>query len=345
MTTMNFDDEEHQLLTKEEEYEVRSALNRMGTEKPDTDAEWSKLSKRLNISTQTTHVRQMTKWWRSVAAVGAAACIIVSILVARNMVENGENLVFEAIPQADKIVVRDARGRVNEVESDTVEIVDFIDDDIVHKEAEMLTMSTPRGKECKIRFSDGSIAYLNADSELKFPKTFIGKERKVTLSGQAYFNVTKNASHPFVVETDKMIITVVGTQFDVNTYTKASNTLLLVSGKVRLTDKVRGTVRSIVPGNKAIIDSEGMRIENVDVYPYIQWKEGFFYFNSASLLDIMKELGRWYNVNVVFENEDSMNTMIHFVTERKFSLEKVLSQLNAVDGVDVKLEKNAIIVR
>lgn len=211
---------------------------------------------------------------------------------------------------------------------------------------EKLTVSTPLGKDYYVVLPDGTKVWLNADTELIFPTHFTGARREVRLQGEAYFEVTKDKAHPFVVYNNLFSTTVLGTKFNMRTYSQSAASVVLVEGKVTVESKKNKTIQTIVPGEKAQLTSSGQfEIQHVDTYAYVQWKEGYFYFNNVPLVEIMQELGRWYNVDIVIENPKMMHTRLHFVADRSQGLSEALQNLNTIGDVHASISGNKVIVR
>lgn len=160
----------------------------------------------------------------------------------------------------------------------------------------------PVGGECFIMLEDSSKVWLNADSRLKYPNYFEGGERRVKLEGEAYFEVSKG-SRPFIVETDKGDIRVLGTSFGVRIYPEESMMTTLVSGRVMY----KGTRDSVFlePGEQVVVSmGENIVKRKVDVEEYVGWRNGVYVFDRRPLIEIMRDLERWYGVTVVFETPD-----------------------------------------
>lgn len=211
--------------------------------------------------------------------------------------------------------------------------------------ASVVLMTTPRGKDCHLTLSDGTRVWLNADSKLEFPEQFRGARRTVRLSGEAYFEVAKDSRHPFVVETEYLTTTVLGTSFNVRAYTVSDASVTLVEGRVQVASP---TVRKPVvlkPGQRLDVVGSRFSMNTVNTYAYTQRKEGFFYFPDDTMRQIMVELGRWYNKAVVFEDASHMNLRLHFVAERTQSLAEIVNSLSEMDGVDIELGSNEIVVK
>ncbi len=164
------------------------------------------------------------------------------------------------------------------------------------------TISTPRGGQYQLVLADGSKVWLNAASSIRFPNAFPGNDRKVEITGEAYFEVARNAAKPFYVEAGGMEVKVLGTHFNVNAYADepAVKTTLL-EGSVRVTKGSES--KTITPGEQAGIENGGnatIKISNVDVNEVVAWKNGLFHFNNSSLKEVMRQLSRWYDIDVEY---------------------------------------------
>ena len=211
-------------------------------------------------------------------------------------------------------------------------------------EARMLTMATSRGMDYSFVLPDGTRVSLNAESSLRFPERFEGNLREVELKGEAYFEVTPDASKPFVVKTGQLVTRVYGTAFDVKAYPGTPASVVLVSGKV---SAQAGQAAAVMmrPGELYGADEDGnWKKQQVDTYPYVQWKDGFFYFDQTPLVDIMRTLGRWYNINVVFENIDLTQVRLHFVAEKSQPINEIVASLNTLGAGKITLGDNAITI-
>ena len=168
------------------------------------------------------------------------------------------------------------------------------------------TITTPRGRKFQLVLPDGTKVWLNAASSLRFPTVFSGKERKVEITGEAFFEVNRNTAQPFIVQiNDHADIRVVGTQFNVNAYEdEASIHTTLLEGAVRI--RSHEQVRLLSPGQQAQISNNGgdLRIlDQANLEQVTAWKAGFFNFQGASLQEVMRELARWYDLEVVYEGK------------------------------------------
>lgn len=205
------------------------------------------------------------------------------------------------------------------------------------------TISTPRGGQYQIVLSDGSKVWLNAASSLRFPAFFTGKERDVELTGEAYFEVTKNTAMPFTVTVNDLHVQVLGTHFNINAYNdETSVKTTLLKGSVRVAD--HESIVNLKPGQQAQLkDNALMVINNVDIEKVISWKTGFFEFDNTDLATIMRQISRWYNVDVRYEGKHSGETFGGRIS-RELNLSNILSMLET-NGVKFRLEGKKLIVQ
>ncbi len=201
------------------------------------------------------------------------------------------------------------------------------------------TISTPRGGQYQVILPDGTKVWLNAASALKFPTAFAGNTRNVELMGEAYFEVAKNAARPFTVKVDHMQVKVLGTHFNIMAYQDESAIkTTLLEGAVRLND---GSATSLLrPGQQGIIKGNNIQVTEVDVAQTIAWKNGFFEFNRASIYDIMKQVSRWYDVEIVYEGKIPNDEFVGKI-ERNVKLSQVLHILE-LNHVHFKIEDKKI---
>ena len=208
------------------------------------------------------------------------------------------------------------------------------------------TLKTPRGGEYTITLSDGTRVYLNAASKLKYPVQFDSKRREVYLSGEAYFEVTKDMNRPFYVVTDAVRVKVYGTEFNVNTNGIGGTQTTLVSGKVGIWG--RGSVQEYImkPFQLAEFGDNGefKGIRDVDVKTYTAWKEGFFVFEDEGLEGILNRLSRWYDVDIFYSNERVKTYHFTGHMEKYENIETILNAISKMVGVHFTIKEKTIIV-
>ncbi|HEX9151453.1 MAG TPA: FecR domain-containing protein [Flavobacterium sp.] len=189
------------------------------------------------------------------------------------------------------------------------------------------TMTTPRARQYNLELSDGTKVWLNASSSITFPTSFAANERKVILTGEAYFEVAKDKTRPFRVAVNDMQVNVLGTHFNINAYDDeaAVNTTLL-EGSVLLTEKGKQVL--LKPGQQAQKQKSGAIVinDNVNLEEVMGWKNGVFYFDNASLQTVLRQVSRWYDVDVVFEKGIPTRTFEGEI-QRNLQLSQVLKIL------------------
>jgi transmembrane sensor len=206
------------------------------------------------------------------------------------------------------------------------------------------TISTPKGGQYQLTLSDGSKVWLNAASSLRFPASFSDDERKVELTGEGYFEVAHNAAKPFIVTKNNVEIKVLGTHFNVNAYDdENSMKVTLLEGSVKVSKGNESTV--ISPGQQARISNLEKKIDvkkNVDLDEVIAWKNGLFQFDQANIKTIMRQIARWYDVDVVFEGKIP-EVLFGGKISRDVNVSQVLKVLQE-GGIHFRVEGKKIIV-
>lgn len=209
---------------------------------------------------------------------------------------------------------------------------------------EQNTIITPNGGQYQIELPDHSKVWLNAASSLSFPVAFSAKERRVRVSGEAYFEVSKNKKLPFVVESGKTEIRVLGTHFNVSAYGgERPMTATLLEGSVSVSNSTEKVVLS--PGQQAQVDKKNtsIRVMPVNTRAAVAWKNGYFYFYDEDIQDIMDKVSRWYNVEVVYAGE-IRSPKFGGTFSRYKKLSELLEYLHEVGQITFKLEGRRVIV-
>ena len=222
------------------------------------------------------------------------------------------------------------------------------------------TITTPRGGQFQITLPDGSKVWLNAASSIKFPIVFMGKERKVEIAGEAYFEVAThytpslnanpkmsgsnpNAKVPFIVSVNGMEVKVLGTHFNINAYPdeKAIKTTLL-EGRVQVTSALNSSV-VLSPNQQALLDAKGiLSVKEIDPDDIIAWKDGLFRFDDANIQSIMRQLARWYNLDVTYETVPAIHNITGEVP-KNISLKTLLKALE-INDIHLKIEGRKVTV-
>lgn len=205
------------------------------------------------------------------------------------------------------------------------------------------TLALPYGKTFQLTLSDGTRVWLNADSKITYPDNFSGVTRTVELQGEAYFDVSRDEQHPFIVKTGQFTTTVLGTEFNIRQYKNEAPCITLIKGSV----SVKAGNQSVIltPGQSATVSSAGqLVVADVDVQPITCWRDGEFYFDNIQLKDIMPEIGRWYKMNVIFKHPTHLYDKLHFHAERNWTVADIIRQLNIIGNTKMRIENNSIIV-
>lgn len=320
-----FSEEElHALLADEESLQAchdlldaKEALARTYAPAPNVEEEWNKFLAHYPETNTPTPGR--TRRLLPVSLVLLAAACIGLFFLLHTSVPTGYT-VFKATPTTQEITMT-AEGKNN-------------------------ILTVPRGMNKKIMLTDGTRVWLNAESQLTYPGTFEGQERRVVrLKGEAYFEVAKDAAHPFIVKTDLLETQVIGTAFNIRAYSPEDARVTLLEGSVKVSDARFKKELLLTPGQNATLQKRGtFSVNEVQAKDYNAWAEGMFYFDNTALVEIMRELGRWYNINIIFTSKEAMHYRMHFQAERKDSLPQVLDLLNSMQKVNAKLEKDKVIV-
>lgn len=206
------------------------------------------------------------------------------------------------------------------------------------------TVKTPKGGQYQVILPDGSKVWLNAASSITYPAAFNAAERRVTLTGEGYFEITpmvKNKKKvPFIVETGKQKIEVLGTRFNVNAYDDETGIkTTLIEGKVKVVTDNETVI--LKPSQEFNLRAEGISTKKVDVEPAIDWKNGDFIFADEDIKSIMRKIARWYNVELVYESdipEENLSGQI----SRNRNLSEVLRMLELSGDTKFKIESGVI---
>lgn len=206
------------------------------------------------------------------------------------------------------------------------------------------TLTNPRGSRVvDITLSDGSKIWLNAGSTLTFPVTFIGQERKVTMTGEGYFEVVHNAAAPFKVSKGDLEVTVLGTHFNVNAYEDEPDIkVTLLEGAVK-TAKRNGSAIVLKPGEQAQIGQNTEVKKEVDIAKIMAWKEGVFRFKNTNIKELMRQVARWYDVEIEYQGNTADLNFSGSVS-RQDNVSELLKRLEATEMVRFRITGKKILV-
>lgn len=218
-------------------------------------------------------------------------------------------------------------------------------------QAVMHTLEVPHRGEFFIMLSDSTRVWINSASRLMYPSFFEGKERVVELEGEAYFEVSENRAKPFIVRTRGIEVEVLGTCFNVASYEESPDILTtLVEGKVKVrVSPDKGTSEIVLlPGMQSVYNRETGSAEvrcDVNTRLYTAWTRGYFIYENVRLEDIMREVCRWYNAEVVFGDKEACGLEFTGEFKRYDSFEQVLNFLRLTKKVDIKTDGNVIYIK
>lgn len=263
-------------------------------------------------------------------------------------------------PQQNKAVIRLANGKLVYLDSvgngalalqGNVQLIKLANGQIAykHKQGEVSTkmeyntLSNPRGsKVINMVLSDGSKVWLDVASSITYPVNFTGNERKVSITGEAYFEVAHDAMKPFYVSHRDMNIRVLGTHFNVNAFEDggADIKVTLLEGKVNVNNKM--SRETLKPGQQAIVNDKIKILNDVDLDEVMGWKNGYFEFNNSGLANVLSQVSRWYNVDVVYQGHNKPRQFMGEI-QRDLNLSEILKIL-AKNGIQFQIEGNKLIV-
>lgn len=296
-------------------------------------------------------IRLLTNRWFRYAAVAVLFIGVGTILYFSNKKPTVEPQVAQVkasskndiLPGSDRAVLTLSSGKKIELNTNGEQVITDEgvaihnnDGSLVYSKTDVVaynTMSTPRGGQYKLQLPDGTLVWLNASSSITYPTAFPGKTREVSITGEAYFEVAKNPAQPFTVKTYKDEITVKGTSFNVNSYTDEPNIKTsLLEGLVQ----INGVL--LKPGQAYM----GGTIAPTDIVRDLAWKNGVFNFHQVKLKDAMKQIARWYDVEVQYD-DNAGDVLLGGEIGRNLTLQQVLNGLQDKD-IHFRLEGKTLTV-
>ncbi|MEQ2977779.1 FecR domain-containing protein [Butyricimonas faecihominis] len=342
------------LLNPEEYEENRRALDKFQVEEA-----WSKMDKKIGD----TKVRKLPSWkW----GVRYAAVVLVLLSAGVYYWWNSEE-VREEVPVLYQIaagttgarltlgdgsvvdVLKDRAVELKEVDGTKIVTdsigIDYSTQETVDTAEVMNTVQTLTGMEYMLTLSDGTRVFLNAETKLKFPTKFRKEERVVVLEGEAYFEVRKDATHPFIVKANDVDVKVLGTSFNLRSYSDENSiATTLVSGKVAV--YAGENSEEIVPGEQAVYMKETgkMEVKPIDVTLYTAWHTGKFIFRNETLEEMMSYLSRWYGVKYRFIDEGAKKLQIGARLDRYNNMNPIIEMLKKTGLVNITQVDNMLYI-
>ena len=269
------------------------------------------------------------------------------VIKSENVTLQLENGNIEIINENGSSQVVDAQGNIVGSQNGT----QLVYNNELEKETLIYnTLNVPYGKRFKIQLSDGTVVHLNAGTSLKYPVKFLkGEKRKVFLKGEAFFSVTKDEKHPFIVNSDQLNVQVLGTQFNVSSYPEDNVTdVVLVEGSVNLhLDSNKNTNNDVVlkPGYKGTFNKEHDNLSTKQVLTniYTSWIYGELFFRNITFEDILKKMERHYNVTIVNKNINLSKEEFN-ASFREAPIEKILEYFKITYNIDYTINENNITI-
>jgi transmembrane sensor len=215
------------------------------------------------------------------------------------------------------------------------------------EDTRMNRLIIPAGARYQLQLLDGTKVWMNAGSELEYPVSFPADQRAVRLKGEAFFDVARNENAPFLVEANGYEIRVLGTSLNISAYDSDDFIqTTLVSGKLEVNNR-RGQVHKLKPGQMAMIhhSDQEVSINEVDTRLYTSWREGILHFNKITLRELAKKLERWYDVEIIFENEQIAGLTFSGAMENSRDIRFLLKLIGQAANVNFEIEENRIYVK
>ncbi|MEG2792057.1 MAG: DUF4974 domain-containing protein, partial [Odoribacter sp.] len=210
------------------------------------------------------------------------------------------------------------------------------------------TLDIPKGGEYKLILSDGSVVWLNSDSRLRFPSSFPGKKRTVYLEGEAYFEVSPDSLHPFIVSSKGMDVEVLGTKFNVKAYPEdVIIYTTLCQGSVKTINQQTGLSLLLEPNQQARFTKQNGKIEKqeVDSRLFTGWTGGRFVFENETLEEIMKQLERWYNIDVFYQNPSIKKYKFTGDVDRFDEISTILNMIEKTYNITFSINQKTIVIK
>lgn len=282
---------------------------------------------------------------RIMAFIVAAAAVFIGILVYMNLPEpRTEDELYTAVTDPGPVIISGSKGEKVQVKAAktqcyTISVADYRKVMTDEKNVEKVMVTVPDGKTAHVNLPDGSVVYLHPGTRLRIPTEFIGDKRFVMVDGEAYFKVRHDGAKPFIVQTGDIETTVLGTEFNVK-----GNTVTLINGKVRITGNNIRESLTMYPGHQASVVDDRLRVAVVDTLPYVYWRDGYLYYDNMEISDVMKGIGRYFNMTVRCGNSAVMKQRMRFIAERDKGVDAALEMMNRMGKVRVYRKENQIFV-
>lgn len=317
-----------------------------------------KINEQINAATQTSAAPPIYRrlWFRYSAAASLLAALIICWVLfkpaktpAYSTIQPGGNKAILTLANGQEIALDQAQNGI--LGQQGAARIIKVDSGLLSYhtagttgEVQYNTISTPRGGQFQVILPDGSRVWLNAASSLRFPTTFTNGERTVTLTGEAYFEVASQAEKPFTVAVNKIKVAVLGTSFNIMAYAeekKISTTLL--TGAVKVSTPEQQVI--ITPGQEAVLTDGNTQFvtNNANISTAIAWKNGKFLFDETDIYSIMRQVARWYDVDIRYEGDLTGITLSGGISRQQY-ISQLLEILQSTGNVKFELKDKQITV-
>lgn len=360
-------------LTAEEKQEVEQLLQH----NPSLQTAYDELLKELPASWAESSFSHLNKagYWRSTSDLiqpagrqtprtilvyrwVAAAAVLLLIaggwwLYQQNTQTPAKTLISERIPEKNGIQLTLANGQAVNLSTDTGNLqvggssftnagktLTFTAGSA--QAAGMNRVAVPAGMDYKINLADGSVVWLNSATQLDFPFNFASSKREITIKGEAYVEVAKDPSRPFIIKLPGGAVEVLGTAFNVNTYDEGIVRVALVEGAVKLLS-AKGDI-TLTPGMEGVYkEGQGVSSQHFDAKYVLGWRKGEYYFNEATLEEVSGVIPRWYGIQAVIDNPTLKERKLVGVLDRNLPLSVFQDDLKAIAGIDSYIDSKGVL--
>ena len=278
-------------------------------------------------------------WVKALVGIAAASAIVVLLLPFGKGGSTVVNVSKEGIVASANQHHSESKLMATEADAITHERqITSQDIEAYFSRTDTVLLNVDRGQQCKVILPDGSAVFLHPSSKLVYPKKFDGYERRVRVMGEAYFKVHKDTEHPFIVETKNSETLVTGTEFDVNTIDEEMVKVTLVNGSVQFANTRNNRKVMLRPGQQVQLCNDQMNVCDADTMQFVAWRDGYLFFDNASLHEILQQISSSYNVPIVCHDSRLLEKRMHFVMRRDQNIEYAIDILNKMKKMKVRLE-------
>lgn len=332
---------------------IRSAIyaHRM-SEKLNSEEEWDKLSQRLRPHRRSLH---FLPYAAAVLIVGLGIALGIlnkrpqvapPVLPVSQQVVPGQKQAVLTLSTGQQVILSDSLSPMTEKNGTTIQNTGS---QLVYNQSDTSdilvynTVTVPRGGEYKLTLSDGSVVWVNSESEITYPVTFSANTREITLKGEAFFEIKKDNNRPFIVRTHQFDIRVTGTQFNVRSYPEDIASATLAQGSIQLEES--NHITPLEPGQQASLINGRIQVRDIDLEEAIAWRYEAFCFKHRPLESLLNEIARWYDIEIFYQNNEVRN--YHFTAwfRRSIPIQELIDILEKTEQIKLELKGKTLTVR